>query len=168
MATSFKDNLTKTGYDIYLRGIKNSIDLFREENIPLNTQLQELEQQFGEINGAQSIEYNGEKITLQKASVYLKDLDRGIREIVYHKVQKRRAQDETALNDLFSKLIALRHQVALNAGFKNYRDYKHQSLARFDYTVQDCLNFHEAVKLHAVPLINAHDKKRREKLKLAD
>jgi len=168
MATPFKDNLTKTGYDIYLRGIKNSIDLFREENIPLNTQLQELEQQFGEINGAQSIEYNGEKITLQKASVYLKDLDRGIREIVYHKVQKRRSEDETALNELFTKLITLRHQVALNAGFKNYRDYKHQSLARFDYTVQDCLNFHEAVKLHAVPLINEHDKKRKEKLKLAD
>jgi len=168
METSFKDSLTKTGYDIYLRGIKNSIDLFREENIPLNTQLQELEQQFGEINGAQSIEYNGEKITLQKASVYLKDLDRGIREIVYHKVQKRRAEDETALNDLFSKLIKLRHQVALNAGFKNYRDYKHQSLARFDYTVQDCLNFHESVKMHAVPLINEHDKKRAEKLELAD
>lgn len=168
MDTPFKESLTKTGYDIYLRGIKNSIDLFREENIPLNTQLQELEQQFGEINGAQSIEYNGETITLQKASVYLKDLDRGIREIVYHKVQKRRSEDEQALNELFTKLIKLRHQVALNAGFKNYRDYKHQSLARFDYTVQDCLNFHEAVKLHAVPLINEHDKKRKEKLKLAD
>lgn len=168
MATPFKDNLTKTGYDIYLRGIKNSIDLFREENIPLNTQLQELEQQFGEINGKQSIEYNGETITLQKAGVYLKDLDRGVREIVYHKVQKRRAEDEQALNDLFTKLVGLRHQVALNAGFKNYRDYKHQSLARFDYTVQDCLNFHEAVKQHAVPLINEHDKKRMEKLKLAD
>ena len=168
METPFKGELTKTGYDIYLRGIKNSIDLFREENIPLNTQLQELEQQFGEINGAQSIEYNGETITLQKASVYLKDLDRGIREIVYHKVQKRRSEDETALNDLFTKLIKLRHQVAVNAGFKNYRDYKHQSLARFDYSVQDCLNFHEAIKLHAVPLINEHDKKRKEKLKLAD
>jgi len=168
MATSFKDGLTKTGYDIYLRGIKNSIDLFREENIPLNTQLQELEQQFGEINGAQSIEHNGETITLQKASVYLKDLDRGVRETVYHKVQKRRAQDEQALNELFTKLVGLRHQVALNAGFENFRDFKHQSLARFDYTVQDCLNFHEAVKLHAVPLINDHDKKRKEKLKLAD
>jgi oligoendopeptidase F len=62
IATPFKDQLTKAGYDIYLRGIKNSIDLFREENIPLNTKLQELEQQFGEINGAQSIEYAGEKM----------------------------------------------------------------------------------------------------------
>jgi len=166
MAIPFTNQITKTGYDIYLRGIKNSIDLFREENIPLQTQLQELEQQFGEINGAQSIEYAGEKMTLQKAGVFLKDLNRSVRKDVYTLVQNRRAQDETALNDLFDKLIGLRHQVALNAGFKNFRDYKHQSLARFDYSVQDCLNFHEAVKLHAVPLVNAHDKHRKEKLKL--
>ncbi|MBA2610674.1 MAG: M3 family oligoendopeptidase [Bacteroidetes bacterium] len=168
IATPFKDQLTKAGYDIYLRGIKNSIDLFREENIPLNTKLQELEQQFGEINGAQSIEYAGEKMTLQKAGIFLKDLNRAVREEVYQKVQTRRAQDEDALNELFTKLIELRNQVALNAGFKNYRDYKHQALARFDYSVQDCLNFHEAVKLHAVPLINEHDKQRKQKLKLDD
>ena len=45
------NQLTKTGYNIFLRGVQNTITLFREENIALNTQLQELEQQFGEING---------------------------------------------------------------------------------------------------------------------
>lgn len=168
MASAFTENLTGPGYRIYLRAIRNSIALFREENIPLNTQLQELEQQFGEISGAQSIDYNGEKMTLQKASVFLKDLDRSVREDVYTRVQRRRSEDETVLNDLFTKLIKLRHQVALNAGFKNYRDYKHQALGRFDYSVEDCLNFHEAVKQHAVPLLNAHDAQRKEKLKLAD
>lgn len=168
IASAFVNELNKPGYNIYLRGIKNSIELFREENIPLNTKLQELEQQFGEINGAQSIDYAGEKMTLQKAGIFLKDLNRTVREDVYNKIQERRAQDETILNGLYTELISLRHQIALNAGFKNFRDYKHQALARFDYSVQDCLNFHEAVKLHAVPLINEHDKKRKEKLKLED
>lgn len=164
----FVNQLTKTGYDIYLRNLKNSINLFREENIPLNTKLQELEQQFGEISGAQYIEYNGKKITMQKASVFLKDLNRLVRQEVYIKLQNRRAEDEEALNVLYSKLIELRHQIALNTGFKNYRDYKHQALGRFDYTVEDCLNFHEAVKLHAVPLIKEHDLQRKQKLGLDD
>jgi oligoendopeptidase F len=168
MASPFKDQLTNAGYDIYLRNIKSSIDLFREENIPLNTQLQELEQQFGEINGAQSIEYAGEKMTLQKAGIFLKDLNRHVREEVYTKVQSRRSEDEDKLNELFTKLIGLRNQVAMNAGFKNFRDYKHQALNRFDYSVQDCLDFHEAVKLHAAPLISEHDEKRKQKLKLED
>lgn len=168
MDCEFASELKKPGYAIYLRGVKNSVELFRKENIPLNTQLQELEQQFGAISGEQSVEYKGEKMTLQKASVFLKDLDRSVREEVYRLVQKRREQDENALNELFTKLISLRHQVASNTGFKNFRDYKHQALARFDYKIQDCLDFHESVKQHVVPLINEHDKKRKEKLKLED
>jgi oligoendopeptidase F len=168
VADKHTSELTKPGYDIYLRSVKNSIELFREENIPLFTQLQELEQQFGAISGEQSIEYNGEKMTLQKAGIYLKDLNRDVRKDVYYKIQNRRAQDETALNDLFTKLIRLRHQVALNTGFKNFRDYKHRALGRFDYTVQDCLDFHESVRQYVVPLVNGHDRKRKEKLKLDD
>lgn len=164
----FASELKKPGYDIYLRGVKNAIDLFRAENIPLNTKLQELEQQFGAISGEQSIEYKNEKMTLQKASVFLKDLNRSIREEVYHLIQNRRAKDEKALNDLFTELISLRHQVACNTGFKNFRDYKHQALARFDYSVQDCLDFHESVKQHVVPMINEHDQHRKTKLKLDD
>lgn len=168
MDCKFASQLNKPGYNIYLRGVKNAIDLFRTENIPLNTKLQELEQQFGAISGEQSVEYKGEKMTLQKASVFLKDLNRSIREEVYRLIQNRRAKDETALNDLFTKLISLRHQVASNTGFKNYRDYKHQALARFDYSVQDCLDFHESVKQHVVPMITEHDLKRKAKLKLDD
>lgn len=168
VACKYSADLKKPGYDIYLRSIKNAIELFREENIPLNTQMQELEQQFGAINGEQSVEYKGEKMTLQKASVYLKDLDRKVREEIYFKIQDRRGQDENALNDLFTKLVGLRHKVALNTGFANYRDYKHRALGRFDYSVQDCLNFHEAVKAHVVPLIKEHELKRKQKLKLED
>lgn len=165
---TFTQQLPQEKYFVYIRAIKKSIDLFREANIPIKTELQQKEQEFGAISGAQSITYNGEEMTLQKASVFLKNLDRRVREDVYKKIAERRAKDESALNALYTELIALRHQMALNAGFKNYRDYKHEELGRFDYSVQDCLNFHEAVKQHAVPLFRAHDLKRKEKLKLDD
>ena len=164
----FINSLNKDKYFVYLRGIKNSIELFREKNIPLMTEMQQKEQNFGEISGAQSIEYKGEKMTLQKAAVFLKDLDRKVREEVYRKIQERRAQDETALNDLYTELIQLRHTIAQNTGFNNFRDYKHQSLGRFDYSVKDCLNFHDAVQKHVVPLVTAQEKKRKELLKLDD
>ena len=161
-------DLNKEKYFVYLRGVKKSIELFRDENIPLITEMQQKEQKFGEISGAQSIEHNGEKMTLQKAAVFLKDLNRSLREEVYHKIQNRRAQDEEALNNLYTELIALRHKIALNTGFKNFRDYKHQSLGRFDYSVQDCLNFHDAVQKHVVPLVTEQEKARKAKLKLED
>lgn len=164
----FAKNLPTEKYFVYIRGVEKSILLFREKNIPLKTELQTKEQEFGSINGKQTITYNGEEMTLQKAGVYLKSLDRRVREEVYAKVAERRSLDEKALNELYTELIDLRTQVAKNTSFKNYRDFKHEELGRFDYTVQDCLNFHEAVKLHAVPLIREHDRKRKEKLNLDD
>ncbi len=164
----FTKQLPEETYFVYIRAIRKSIELFREANIPIKTELQQKEQEFGAISGAQTISYNGEEMTLQKASVFLKNLDRRIREEVYRKIAERRSKDESALNALYTELIALRHQMALNTGFKNYRDFKHEELGRFDYSVQDCLNFHEAVKQHAVPLIREHDRKRKEKLKLDD
>jgi oligoendopeptidase F len=167
-SSPYVNDLNKERYFVYLRGIKKSIELFREENIPLFTELQQKEQEFGAISGAQTVQHNGETMTLQKASVFLKDLNRPVREQVYHKIQDRRAQDEKALNDLYTELIKLRHKVALNTGFKNFRDYKHQALGRFDYSVSDCLNFHKAVQEHVVPLVTENEKKRKEKLKLSD
>jgi oligoendopeptidase F len=162
------NDLNREKYFVFLRGIKKSIELFREENVPLFTELQQKEQKFGEISGAQSVEYKGEKMTLQKAGVFLKDLNRSVREEVYHLIQNRRAQDETDLNNLYTELIQLRHKIAQNTGFKNFRDYKHQSLGRFDYTVQDCMNFQDAVQKHVVPLVTENEKERKRKLNLPD
>ncbi|MFX6330802.1 M3 family metallopeptidase, partial [Acinetobacter baumannii] len=71
-----------------------------------------------------------------------------------------------AMHDLYSKLIEKRHQVAVNAGFTNYRDYKFVEMGRFDYTKEDCFNFHEAVKLHVLPLVEKIYQQKKEKLGL--
>ncbi len=164
----FVSSLNQGQFFIYLRSMRNSLELFREENIPLQTEIKNLEQQYGAIAGAQTIFHDAKELTLPQASVYLKSQDRALREAIYRKVQDRRAQDENSLNDLFSRLISLRHQVALNAGFKNFRDYMHRELGRFDYSVEDCFAFHEAVKKHIVPVARQLETERKEKLKLSE
>src|SRR5678809_1246469 len=88
------------------------------------------------------------------------------REEVYRKIQERRKQDKDVLNDLYTKLIEKRDQVAKNAGFENYRDYKFVEMGRFDYTKEDCFKFHEAVKLHILPLVSTINLHKKEKLGL--
>ncbi|MDP1746625.1 MAG: M3 family oligoendopeptidase [Bacteroidota bacterium] len=151
---------------IYLRGIKKSLELYRDENIPLLTKISTESQKYAAISGAMTIEWNGEEITLQKAASIVKDTDRNVREAVYTKTQERRKADINIFNDLFSELIQLRHQVALNAGFTNYRDYKFNELGRFDYTVQDCYNFHQSIAKEVLPLAEASDVERKNILKL--
>jgi oligoendopeptidase F len=81
-------------------------------------------------------------------------VNREERERVYHKISSRRLQDKQALDELFTKLIDLRHRVAVNAGFKNFRDYMFTAMGRFDYTPQDCFDFHESVAAEVVPIQN--------------
>jgi oligoendopeptidase F len=162
----FTEKLNKPEYNIYLRGVKKALEIYRDENIPLNTKIATESQKYGAIAAAMTINWNGEEMTLQKASNLLKNADRKIREEAFFKIQERRAQDVDKLNDLFTELIELRHQVALNAGFKNYRDYKFAELGRFDYTVQDCFDFHRSISKEILPISESINLERKKLLKL--
>lgn len=140
-------------YFIYLRSVKNDIKLYRKENIPLFTELTNKAQKFGEIAAQMMVNIDGEEKTLQQASVYLKGTDRAKRKEVFEKVNARRNEDKESLDNLLDELIEKRQEVAKNANFENFRDYKFQSMGRFDYTKEDCFNFHDSIEKEIVPLI---------------
>jgi len=160
------NELNQQDYFTYLRNVKKNIELFREANIPLQAELSVMQQQFGMISGKMTVEVNGQEYTLQQAAKFLEDPDRNLREGVYRKINERRLQDKTELNSLFSSLLQKRHQVALNSGFENFRDYRFVELGRFDYSKEDCYQFHEAVKLHVMPLVNQIYEMKKKKLGL--
>ncbi|QPH39234.1 M3 family oligoendopeptidase [Pedobacter endophyticus] len=165
--SSFMDDLDKEKFFVYSRAIKKALEIYREENIDLFTQLQVKQQKYQAITGAMSVEINGQEYTLEQASIFIKDLNREVRENAWRTIQQRRLIDKDNLNILFDELIKLRHQVALNAGFENYRDYMFQSLGRFDYTPQDCYDFANAIEKEIVPILKEQAEKRGEALGLA-
>jgi oligoendopeptidase F len=162
----FTKELDQEKYFTYLRSVKKSIDLFREANIPLQAEAAVLQQQYGSIAGKMMIEQDGQEYTLQQAGKFLENKDRKIRETVYKKIAERRLVDKESLNELFSKLVTLRHQVAINAGFSNYRDYKFAEMGRFDYTPASCFQFHEAVKKEVLPLVDKIYQEQQQRLGL--
>lgn len=162
----YTEQLPKDKYFTYLRSVKKSIELFREENIPIQAELSVMQQQYAVISGKMTVEVDGREYTLQQAAKFLEDKDRNLREEVYRKINERRLQDKEAMNDLFSSLVEKRHKVAQNAGFDNYRDYKFKELGRFDYSKEQCYQFHEAVKAHVLPLVNEIYSRKKEKLGL--
>ncbi len=166
LASPFLNELDEVTYHTYLRTTKKNIELFREENIPIQAEVAVLQQQYGQITGAMMVTVNGEDFTLQQAAKFLENEDRNLREEVYRKLQTRRLQDKEKLNELFDTLIGLRNKEAKNAGFDNYRDYRFKELGRFDYTKEDCFKFHDAVKQHVMPLVNEIYKNKKEKLGL--
>lgn len=156
--------LDPTRFGIYLRAIKNMVELFREENIELETAVQLTSKQHGKIFSEMTVGINGVHLTLQKASALLEETDRVYREDIYHKINRRILQDTKDLEDLFDNLCKKRHQIALNAGFDNFRDYRFRKLGRFDYTTEDCYHFHDAIRDEILPLVEQLYQYRKDKL----
>jgi oligoendopeptidase F len=149
-----------------IRRVKKSLELFREENIPLQSELNVKQTEFDEIAGAQSIEYKGNELTIQQASAFMRSPDRKEREEVFNLICARKLKDGDRLDTLFTELIQLRHKIALNAGYKNFMEYRFDELGRFDYTAADCLRFHDSVEEVLMPLVNEIFTERQRELKL--
>jgi oligoendopeptidase F len=151
-------------YDLLIKRKVNAIELFRSENISIGVEEDKLSTQYFDITGQMTVIWDGEEKTLPQMRKYLKDPDRNIREKAWKLIEERKLKDSKALDDIMNKLVKIRHQKALNAGLKNFRDYKFKELERFDYTPKDCLKFHEAILKYVVPLNEKIQKKHQEEL----
>ena len=164
LAHPYRKMLPMDRYGVMDRIVENNVALFREENVPLETEEVLLSKDYQKLSGAMTVTYQGQELTLQQAAKFLDETDRRVRQDVWELVVRRRLQDHDAIEDLYDKLIDLRTRIAKNAGFDNYRDYAFKRRRRFDYTPADCFQFHEGVERAMLPLVNRVYEDRRSKL----
>ncbi len=158
--------LEPENYSVVLRGLRKEVEMYREENLPLFSEIAVLENEFNEIIGAQSVEFEGKTQTLVQMNTYQFSPDRNLRERALRAVHERRLQDRDALNDLWKKVFTLRQQVAKNADYDNFLEYQWYALGRFDYSQKDTQEFHTAIEQVIVPAVNRLNDKRRKALGL--
>ena len=171
VGNQFNKKLIESGIEpddlaVPLRNVRADIEIFREENIPLQTELEKLGTEYDKISGAQTVEWEGKEITLQQLKPVFQDLDRGRRQLAFETVMKRQLADREALNALWVKLFRLRQQIAANAGFDNYLEYQWKNFGRFDYSPADAERFYNAIAEVVVPAVARLNEKRRAKLGL--
>jgi len=161
----FVDDLPKR-YEIMLRGIKSDIKIFREENIPLQTRLSILGTKYNEIRGKQTVFFEGEEKTLPMMAIYQESTDRDIRESAWRATTSRILQDEEEVSIIFEEMINLRNKIAINSGFKGFQEYMFAAMHRFDYSIDDCLEFHDSIEYSCMPLKHQMNDLRKQKLEL--
>jgi oligoendopeptidase F len=161
-----REKLPKARFQVFNRDVKNHVELFRPENVALETEEAKLCQQYQKMIGAQTVSFRGEEKTLVQMGRYLEEPDRTLRQTAWELVAQRRLQDADKCEEIFDELIQLRRQIAKNAGFDNYRDYAFRQKGRFDYTPENCVQFHDAVEKEIVPAVREIHDERRRQLKL--
>ena len=157
-------SLPEKRYEVLLRSVQNSIELFREANVPLEIEHAKQVQEHQQITGAMTVEYNGQEMTIQQLHRYLEEPDRAVREETYRLGAERYYADAGKLDDLYDRMVKLRHQMALNADCADYREYAFKAMERFDYTAEDCLTFHETIQEVICPAVQKLAAQRKEQL----
>ena len=143
--------LDPEGFAIPLRNLHAEAALYREENLPLLNEDRVLDDEYYQIGGAQLIMWDGEELPKTTVENVLFHPDRARRERAWRAIAEREAEDREKLDALWIKKMHLRQQIAHNAGYDNYRDYRWRQLLRFDYTPDDCKAFHRAAEQVIVP-----------------
>jgi oligoendopeptidase F len=155
-------------YQVFDRDVKNHVELFRPENVPLETEEARLSQQYQKLSGSLTVKFRGGEQTLVQMGRYLEEPDRPLRQEAWELVARRRLQEAEKFDGIFDRMLKLRAQIAKNAGFENYRDYAFRRLGRFDYTPEDCVRFHDAVEKQFMPVVRELQSERRRQLKLEE
>lgn len=137
---------------LLLRRFRTETEVFRAENVAVESKLALLGNQYNKIVGGMSVEWQGEELTLPQANSRLQEPDRTAREAIWRRIMQRYLADRDAINDLYMAMLPLRRETAHNAGFDDYRALRWQQLARFDYTPDDAFVFHDAIEHAVVPL----------------
>ena len=149
---------------ILSRKWKADVELFREENIPLETEVIKLNAEYDKIAGAMMVNFRGKELTMQQMARFQEEPDRATREEAWKVSAERRLQDRERVDQIFEKLFSLREQIARNAGMANYRDWVWKAYKRFDYTPDDCLRFADAIATACVPVVKQLDQQRQQDL----
>ena len=166
VAHPLREHLPPERFQVFDRDVKNHVELFRPENVPLETAEAKLAQQYQKLSGALTVNFRGEEKTLVQMGRCLEEPDRVLRQEAWELVAKRRLQEAEKFDEIFDEMLKLRAHTAKNAGFENYRDYAFPRNGRFDYAPEDCEKFHDAVEKHLMPVLRELQAQRRAQLKL--
>jgi oligoendopeptidase F len=159
-----REKLPRERYLVFDRDTKLQVELFRQENVPLETEETRLNQEYQKLSGSLTVQFRGEEKTLVQMGRYLEEPDRPLRQESWELVAKRRLQEAEQFEHIFDRLLELRGRIAHNAGFSNYRDFAFRKLGRFDYTPEDCVQFHSAVEAEFMPVVRELQAQRRGQL----
>ncbi len=164
VASPARARLPRPRYTVFDRSTVAAVEIFREENVPLQVEEDKLDQQYQKVCGAMTVEFDGKEQTLQQMARYLREPDRSLRQRAWELTVERRLKDREVIDGIFDELVELRGRIARNAGFDNFRDYQFRVYERFDYTPADCLGFHRAIAAVAVPAMHRIQEERRRTL----
>ncbi|XAL97987.1 M3 family oligoendopeptidase [Phycisphaeraceae bacterium D3-23] len=162
--SGFADELPRERFAVMVRNWRTGVELFRADNVVLQTKLTKLASDYDKNMGALTVAFRGETYNLPQLAKFQEDADRATREECWRLDAEQRLGVREDNDRIFNEQLALRDQMAVNADLPSYIEWTWADKGRHDYTPQDCADFCDAIAAVCVPMERALNAKRRQQM----
>ena len=131
---------------------ENQIKGFSPEVIELLQQENKLVSEYNKLVASAQIEFDGKTLTLAQLGPYGESIDRDVRKAARNASANFFAENGEKFDELYDKLVKLRHEIATKLGYKNYVELGYINMNRIDYNAEMVAKFREQVREFIVPV----------------
>ena len=108
--------------------------------------------EYVKLKASAKINFDGKELNLQELEPYMESVDRDIRHKAFIAYWKFFDDNSKVLDEIFDKLVYLRHDMAIKMGYKNYKELGYARMKRMDYNEIMVTGFRKDIKKYIVPL----------------
>ena len=122
----------------------------------------DLRNEYTKLIGGAQIEFEGETYNLAGLGPFHTHKNRAIRKRSYIARFVWFEKNAESFDELYDKLVKLRHKIATTLGYKNFTELGYLRMSRSDYGPAEVENFRNQIIEHVVPVvINYLNRKRK-------
>ena len=164
--SEFKNELSKEWGDTFLKQIEMGLKTFDPQIKDMLKQETELRNEYTTLTAGAKIEFEGKNYNLAGLGPFHSDQDRDVRKRSYEARFNWFSENADALDQIYDKLVKLRHNIAVTLGYENFIELGYMRMGRSDYGPNEVANFRKQIVDHVVPIVKKLQDKKKDILGL--
>lgn len=161
-----KDELSKKWGEKFLTDIETSLKTFDPKIKEMLKEETNLRNEYTKLTAGAKITYDGKEYNLAGLGPFHSNEDRNIRKASYEARFNWFSENSEALDDIYDKLVKLRHKIATTLGYDNFIELGYMRMGRSDYGPDEVANFRKQIVDHVVPVVKKLVQKKKDILGL--
>ena len=164
--SKYKDELSKEWGEKFLTDIETSLKTFDPKIKEMLKEETNLRNEYTKLTAGAKITYEGKEYNLAGLGPFHSNEDRNVRKASYKARFNWFSENSEALDDIYDKLVKLRHKIATTLGYDNFIELGYMRMGRSDYGPNEVANFRKQIVDHVVPVVKKLVQKKKDILGL--
>ena len=150
----FKSDIINMYGDTFLNQIEINLKTFDSKIKNMLKKEIELKNEYTKLTAGAKIDFEGNEYNLAGLGPFHSNIDRSVRKRSYEARFSWFKSNEDELDEIYDKLVKLRHNIAVTLGYDNFIELGYYRMGRSDYGPKEVANFRKQIVEHVVPIVS--------------